>query len=144
MSDSDAVPAADVRWHLFADAAVTDADAGYGAHAEAFAYNDMLPEPARRTRRAPRRIPFRVQSLTGGIPVPAKPHLVGSLNTRPDAARLDHPPRTTEGLHGRTDVCSPPPAAKGVYLNAVRAAEPRRVGTWVGSGFLKTSGCPRK
>ena len=40
---SDAVPAADVGWHLFVDAPVIDTDASYGAHAEAWTY--VLPEP---------------------------------------------------------------------------------------------------
>jgi hypothetical protein len=74
-----AIPAADVGWHLFVEAPVTDVDAGYGAHAEAIAFivPDVYGDEDSATT-----YPFRLQQLTGGIPVPKPICLVGSLSLR--------------------------------------------------------------
>jgi hypothetical protein len=79
LSDANAVPAADVGWHLFVDEPVADADEGYGAHAEAWAY--IVPE-VYGDEESTETYPFRVQALTGGIPVPARPRLTGSFPRR--------------------------------------------------------------
>jgi hypothetical protein len=78
MSDSDVVPAADVGWKVFAET-TTDVDETYGARAEAWAY--VVPDVYGDEESAAT-YPFRLQALTGGIPVPARAHLTGSLSAR--------------------------------------------------------------
>jgi hypothetical protein len=64
VSDSDAIPAADVGWRLFADAPVTDVDASFGGHAEAWAH--VLPE-VYWDEESTDTYPFRVQAIGGGF-----------------------------------------------------------------------------
>lgn len=94
--DSDSVYAADVGWRLFA-ATVTDADVVYGVHVEA--YSDLAPDILVEDDDIST-YPFFVHGVTGGIPVPEKPHLSGSL--RPPLRVLTGSIKKTIRLTGST------------------------------------------
>lgn len=82
VSDADAIPAADVGWHLFADAPVIDADTFHGV----LRIDQTVPLDAFFDEESVSGYPFRVQSVTGGIPVPDKVHLTGTLGSYPRRA----------------------------------------------------------
>jgi hypothetical protein len=79
VSDSDTVPAADVGWKVFATF-TTDVDAIY-SNIGIKLYNDVLPD-VWMDEETIDGYPFRVQSITGGIPVPEREQLTGSLGQR--------------------------------------------------------------
>jgi hypothetical protein len=73
----DVVPSADVGWRLFVNAPVTDADQvfGFAVHT----YNGMLPETVFDGEDIAS-YPFFVHGVSGGIPMPERPHLTGSTS----------------------------------------------------------------
>ena len=80
VASDDVVAAADVGWHLFVDAPVADVDEVYSdIHIELINY--ILPETYA-DEESTETYPFKVQAVSGGISVPAKPHLTGSLSQR--------------------------------------------------------------
>jgi hypothetical protein len=65
--DSDAVPAADVGWKLYAELATDVADEFYGVGVEAIAF--IVPETWKDEETIDT-YPFFIQQLEGGVPVP--------------------------------------------------------------------------
>ena len=78
--NDDAVAASDVGWHLYGDEVVADVDTFHtdiDIDTIAFVLPEVLGD-----EESVDTYPFRLQALTGGVPVPAKPHLIGSFPRR--------------------------------------------------------------
>jgi hypothetical protein len=74
------MPAADVGWRLFVEEPVTDADTIY-SDTGIRPYNDVKPDTWF-DEESIEGYPFKVQSVTGGIPAPPREGLTGSLSSR--------------------------------------------------------------
>jgi hypothetical protein len=80
--DADAIPAADCGWHLYVNTIVIDGVAGdvdgiYGPQADTVVFPATYFDEETIDG-----YPFRVQSLTGGVPLPPPAGLTGSLSQR--------------------------------------------------------------
>jgi hypothetical protein len=94
--DSDTVPAADVGWQVVATF-TEDADAIYSDIGIKL-FNDVLPDVWLDEEHIDS-YPFRVQSITGGIPAPPREGLTGSLSSRRTlTGSLAQPRRLTGSL----------------------------------------------
>lgn len=94
VADSDAIPAADVGWKVFAEFVDYD-DLIYSVHVDTF--NGLFPAIYIEDDHL-QNYPFRVQALTGGVPVPKPPGiLTGSIvsDRRRLTGSVDNRPRLT-------------------------------------------------
>jgi hypothetical protein len=79
VANDDAIPAADVGWHLFVNAATTDVDHVFAPFSQAWNY--VLPD-AWFDEEHLENYPFFVHGLEGGIPVPRPQGLTGTVRPK--------------------------------------------------------------